>query len=80
MGPGGRQGSDFIGYVKDLGRLPKYEVTWLDLTFGKDCSRSSIKKQETIEVIQARAWTTEVAVEMAKESESERYLDQEMMD
>ena len=43
---GGKQGSDFtfIDHVKDLGLWLNMCVTWLDLMFGKDGSRSNIKK------------------------------------
>lgn len=48
---------------------------WSDLMFGKDCSTSSVKKLETIVVIQAGVWTRKMTVETGKGGGSERYLD-----
>lgn len=49
-------------------------VIWSDLAFGKDCSRNRINRiiNRTIAVVQAGAWTREMAVEMGPEDGPDR--------
>lgn len=71
----GRQGPNAIGHNHMLGLLPKCEGDLVRFGIWEGLFQKQYKQnQETIAVVQAGAWTREMAVEMGPEDEPDRQI------